>query len=71
MDVNDDGFVSLMDDTTYELRKDLKVPGGKIGEEIKEALAEDRNTKVRTFQIRAWENSSINGRCYNFCFQRI
>ncbi len=45
MDVSDDGFLSLMDDTGAT-RDDLKTPDGELGAEIKAAIAEGRDILV-------------------------
>lgn len=42
LDVSDDGFLSLMDDTGTT-RDDLKTPEGELGAEIKAAIAEGRD----------------------------
>lgn len=42
LDVSDDGFLSLMDDAG-ENREDLQVPEGALGEEIRGAIAEERD----------------------------
>ena len=48
MDVSDDGFLSLMDDTG-NTRDDLKLPDGEIGAEIKAAIADGKDILVSTF----------------------
>jgi translation initiation factor 5A len=45
LDVSDDGFLSLMDDTGAT-RDDLKTPDGELGAEIKAAIAEGRDILV-------------------------
>ena len=45
LDVSDDGFLSLMDDTGAT-RDDLKTPEGELGVEIKAAIAEGRDILV-------------------------
>ena len=44
--VTDENYVVLMDDTTCELRSDMKVPGGKVGEEIKKLTEAEKDAKV-------------------------
>ena len=48
LDVSDDGFLSLMDDTG-NTRDDLKLPDGEIGAEIKAAIADGKDILVSTF----------------------
>jgi hypothetical protein len=45
LDVSDDGFLSLMDDSGAT-RDDLKLPDGDIGAEIKAAISEGRDILV-------------------------
>ena len=44
--MNEDDYVSLMDDSTYELRKDLRLPAGKLGDDIREAVEAGKDSKV-------------------------
>ena len=48
MDISDDGFLSLMDDTG-NTRDDLKLPDGDLGAEIKSAVSDGRDILVRIF----------------------
>ena len=42
MDISDDGFLSLMDDTTGDTKDDVKVPESDVGKDIKSKfLAEE------------------------------
>jgi len=42
MDVADDGFLTLMHDTSKEIREDLKCPEGEIGDQLKDDFKNGR-----------------------------
>ena len=52
----DDGYLSLMDDGG-DMREDLKVPDGDVGEEIKSAIADGREIMV-SFCL-AWLDQNV------------
>ncbi len=53
MDIDKDGFVSMMDQETNEERQDLKVPEGDVGQALKDAFAkeEEQGILVRSLPL--------------------
>ena len=51
MDIDSDGFTSLMDPETNEEKSDLKLPEGELGDQIRAALekADDVSVNVSLF----------------------
>ena len=45
-DISDEGFVSLMNEATGDLKEDLKVPEGEVGEQLRDMFSKGNEVVV-------------------------